>query len=201
MLGLVGTQASAQSEKTFSENAVSHFSAGDWRAEAASFENYTFSPQMGCRMSTVGAVLTQLRPRESNQLEAAFDLLPEQRDRGSNFRIDWIQVDKVRYEAVLLPWRLSGPPEPGGIVLAFESPLFAIRQNPSQQWLPTSYLTLPLLTAKRFEVGFTYANEEDELVKGSQRISLRGFREVGTWCGRELLRDRQDEERVKELTK
>jgi hypothetical protein len=200
LLGIAGTQASAQSEETFSENAVSHFSSGDWQAETASFEGYTFSPQVGCRMSTIGAALTQLRPRESSQLEAGFDLLPEKQQAGSNFRINWVQVDKVRYEAVRLPWRLNGPPEPDSIVLSVESPLFAVRQDPSQQWLPIIYLTLPLLTAKRFEVGFTYENDEGELVKGSQFISLKGFREVGKWCGRELLRDRQNEERVKELT-
>jgi len=183
----------------FPKNVVASFAAGDWRAQSADFQGYTYSPQFSCRMFVDGAMLIQTRPRESGRMDADWSFLNDRQKTGDNFEIKWIQVNETRYQAAVLPWRLVSPP-PDGIVLTFDLTLLAVRRDAASEWLPAAYLTLPLIEAKRLEIGFQY-EVDDRVVQGSKKISLNGFKAVSKWCGRELLRDRQDQPRVQELTK
>ncbi len=192
--------ASAQSpDDEFSKNVVATFEAGGWKAQAAEFKDYSYSPQISCRMFTPGAMLLQTRRREGGQLDASLFLVEDQRTIGDNFEVDWIRIGGIRYEAAVLPWRLAAP-SPDGIVLTFDRAFLAVRRSQASEWLPATYLTLPLLEAKRFEVGFHY-EVDNHITHGRQAISLSGFKAASKWCGRELLRDRQDQDRVRELTK
>ena len=192
--------AHAQSpDDEFSKNIVATFEAGEWKAQAAEFKDYSYSPQIGCRMFTPGAMLLQTRRRESGQLDASLFLVEDQRSTGDNFEVDWIRVGGIRYEATVLPWRLAAP-SPDGIVLTFDRAFLAVRRSQTSEWLPATYLTLQLLEAKRFEVGF-HSEVDDHVTHGRRVISLLGFKPVSKWCGRELLRDRQDQNQVRELTK
>lgn len=181
------------------QNAFASFEAGNWRGEAALFTaDYTYGPQYQCRISTPGAALIQIRPRESSVMQASWWLLTDMRDTSPV--VDWVRVKGRRYEATRLPWRLVQPTD-NGIVLTFDRVMFAVRADARAEWLPFEYLTLQLLDAPSLEIGYhTQEDSSAPRVPGRRTISFNGFKEVASWCGRMLLRDRQDENRVRELT-
>ena len=200
--------AAAQTEDDdFQRNVFDTFHAGAWRARAALYSrDYAFGPEYRCRMETAGASLTQSRPNESGTMGAFWWLLEDLRQQRENLEIEWVRVGGHRFEATRLPWRLVAPTD-NDIVLTFERPMFAVRRDESSEWLPFEYLTLDLLEAGSFEIGYRYAvdnengNEHEGVRHDRRTIDLEGFAEVAQWCGRQLLRDRHDEQRVRELTR
>lgn len=201
VLGLCPSSAleAQTTDDEFSKSVTASFNAGAWHAQAANFKDYGYSPQLSCRVFTAAAMLIQTRPRESGTLDAGWIFLNRERQGVDNFTVDWVRVDGVRYEAVDLPWRLVAPTD-NDIVLTFDRPLRAVRRATADEWLPISYLTLSMLHARKLQVGYSFEQNEHRM-NGKKGITLSGFREVTKWCGRELLRDRLNEERVQELTK
>lgn len=194
-----GSARSQSADDEITRNAFASFQAGNWHGEAALFgANYDFGPQYQCRISTPGAALIQIRARESSALQGSWRLLPELRDLPPV--VDWVRVNGRRYEVARVPWRLEQPTD-DGIMLTFDRMMLAVRAEAHSQWLPFEYLTLQLLDAPSFEIGY-HAQDDDSAprVPGRRTINLIGFKEVASWCGRMLLRDRQDEDRVRELT-
>jgi hypothetical protein len=199
---LVAMPAQAQSDDDeIRQNAFASFQAGSWRGEAALFgTDYTYGPQYQCRISAPGAELLQIRPSESSRMEAGWTLFREALARGEDWpTVDWVRVNGRRYLVSRLPWRLVQPTD-NGIVLTFDRVMLGVRADERSEWLPFEYLTLEFMTAPSFEVGYhTQVDDSAPRVPGRRTISLNGFKEVASWCGRMLLRDRQDENRVREL--
>ena len=182
-------------------NVFASFQSGAWHGEAALIgTDYDYGPQYRCRMSTPGAQLLQIRPKESGRMDASWTLFGEALARGEEWpTVDWVRVNGHRYWVTGLPWRLVEPTD-NGIVLTFDRVMLAVRADARSEWLPFEYLSLELMTAPSFEIGYhTQVDDSSPRVPGRRTISLNGFKEVASWCGRMLLRDRQDENRVREL--
>ena len=135
-------------------------------------------------------------------MDASWTLFGEALARGEEWpTVDWVRVNGRRYSVTRLPWRLNEPTD-NGIVLTFDRVMLAVRGDRHSEWLPFEYLTLEFMGAPSFEVGFhTQVDDSAPQIPGRRTISLTGFKEVASWCGRMLLRDRQDENRVRELTR
>lgn len=185
----------------YDENAFATFQSGAWTATAAFIGKDSYGPEYQCRISTLGATLWQRRPYESGEMPAEWRLLEDERRRAERFEIRWIALNGKRCEVAALPWRLILPPDDEeGIVVMSDRLLLAVRVDPSAPWLPFTYLTLDMLGARSFEIGYS-VEIDDQVHQARRRISLAGFREAAKWCGRQLLRDRQHHVRVRALTR
>jgi hypothetical protein len=201
MAAAAGPALGQPDEGEYQRNGFASFDSGRWRARAAFFStDYGYGPQYQCWLSAPGASLVQTRPREAGNMDARWYLLGDEAREHDNLAIDWVRVGGRRFEATMLPWRLVAPTE-NGIILTYESPLFAVRTDAGAQWLPFDYLTLDMMRAPSFEVGYHF-NDRDGSPRNARRvIDLRGFRAAAKWCGRQLLRDRMGEPRVQRLTR
>lgn len=203
LLAVVPAVAAARThEDTVRENAFATHRAGSWQATAALFgTDYTFGPEYQCLMSTSGASLLQRRPNEASEMPSYWTFLQEDERRlHTPMQVRAVSIDGKRFEVTALPWRLSGPPGEDGIVLTFDRSILSFRRKADHPWLPFVYLMPDMLAARSFELTYVDSNDEQKRVH-RKRIMLDGFREVARWCGQQLLRDRMDESRVRDLVR
>lgn len=184
----------------YQRNVFASHTAGAWRADAALFgSTYTYGPQYECRMRTAGATLTQARPNESGTLQAHWDIAGDIMRLHDDVALESVKIGRERFELRRLPWRLAAPSE-DGIVLSFDRSMLAVRRSAEREWLPFEYLTASMFEARSFEISFHYRERDtDRVVRQRRVVDLDGFREVARWCGRQLLRDRAHQDRVRDL--
>lgn len=202
LLAVVPAVAAARThEDTVRENAFATHRAGSWQATAALFgTDYTFGPEYQCLMSTSGASLLQRRPNEASEMPSYWTFRDDEDGPQISFQVSTVSIDGKRFEVTALPWRLSGPPGEDGIVLTFDRAILSFRRKADHPWLPFVYLMPDMLAARSFELTYVDSNDEQKRVR-RKRIMLDGFREVARWCGQQLLRDRMDESRVRDLVR
>lgn len=185
-------------DEEYQRNAFATAKYGAWTTTAALFDqNYTYGPQYQCRIESQGVAFWQARPNESGEMFMAWSFAESDRRDFDNFEVSWVSVGGDRFEVTRLPWRLIGE-STDGIVLTFDRTLLSVRRDRSHPWMPFNLLTLEMLKARHFEIGFTYELDEKEKT-GTRRIDLTGIKDAAKWCGRNLLRDRQDQPAVLDL--
>jgi hypothetical protein len=200
-LAFVATTASFAQNPLFDEDekerAFAAYSNGAWRGLAAAHH----TGGLECIIATPGVRLSQLRPVESFQMPASWQFKLRPANEG-DVRIDWVELDGDRYEVASLPWRRRDPAPVAEdeIIVMFESPMLSFRRNRSRQWLPLAYLTEDLFEARTLVVGYRLPDDEEPSRLYTRRFKLSGFSQVAKWCGRQLLSERQQEDRVRELT-
>lgn len=198
--GVAAGAATQDRDDDYQRNVFASYTAGTWRADAAFYNSdYTYGPQYECRMRTAGATLTQARPNESGTMQAYWDVADDLVRVHDDVVLEWVRIGRQRFELQRLPWRLVAPNE-GGITLSFDRSMLAVRRSSEFQWLPFEYLTVSMFEARSFEVAFRFRDRDTDRVTRQRRvISLDGFPDVARWCGRQLLRDRATEDRIRAL--